>query len=67
MALDGGCEVLEIIAMIGAGVIDLSFLERRRFAFALSEVNEAFELVGSRPGGFVNAVVLPSENSLVTA
>ncbi|MGQ4615960.1 alcohol dehydrogenase catalytic domain-containing protein [Nocardia sp. R7R-8] len=50
-------EADQMIAMIAAGVIDLSCLEHRRFA--LSEVNEAIELVGSRVGGFVNVVVLP--------
>lgn len=50
-------EADQMIAMIGAGVIDLSFLEHRRFS--LSEVNEAIDLVGSRVGGFVNVVVLP--------
>lgn len=49
----------QMIAMIGAGVIDLSFLEHR--TFALPEVNEAIELVGSRPGGFQNVVVMPGK------
>lgn len=47
----------QMIGMIGAGVIDLSFLEHR--TFALPEVNEAIERVGSRPGGFENVVVMP--------
>lgn len=55
-------ELDEMISLIHAGVIDLSFL-RHRF-FALSEVNEAFKVVGDRPGGAVNVVVQPhkSEN-----
>ncbi|PWV57230.1 alcohol dehydrogenase catalytic domain-containing protein [Nocardiopsis sp. L17-MgMaSL7] len=51
-------EIDQMIAMIAAGVIDLSFLEHR--PFPLAQVNDAFELVGSRPGGFANVVVLPA-------
>lgn len=55
-------EVDQMIAMIDAEVIDLSFVEHRRFG--LFEVNEAFDLVGSRPGGFVNIVVLPGQTTV---
>lgn len=47
----------QMIEMIGSGVIDLSFLEHR--TFSLAEVNEAFNAVGSRLGGFVNVAVVP--------
>jgi alcohol dehydrogenase len=47
-------EIDQMIIMIAAGIIDLSFLEHRRFD--LAEVNDALKLVGSRPGGFVNVV-----------
>jgi alcohol dehydrogenase len=50
-------EIDQMITMIAAGIIDLSFLEHRRFD--LAEVNDALGLVGSRPGGFVNVVVVP--------
>ncbi|MCE3555809.1 alcohol dehydrogenase catalytic domain-containing protein [Pseudonocardia sp. RS11V-5] len=52
----------QMIAMIGAGVIDLSFLEHR--VFGLPEVNEAIERVGSRPGGFENVVVMPGQSTV---
>ncbi|MFD6059495.1 alcohol dehydrogenase catalytic domain-containing protein [Rhodococcus wratislaviensis] len=55
-------EADQLIAMVAAGVIDLSFLDHRRFG--LAEVNDAVELVGSRPGGFLNVVVLPGETSV---
>lgn len=50
-------ELDEMIALIDAGVIDVSFL-RHKF-FSLDEVNEAFSTVGARPGGAVNVVVQP--------
>lgn len=52
-------EVDELIALIDAGVIDLSFL--RHELFPLAKVNEAFEMVGDRPGGAVNVVVQSSK------
>ncbi|SMR59375.1 unnamed protein product [Zymoseptoria tritici ST99CH_1E4] len=52
-------EVDELIALIDAGVIDFSFL-RHEF-FPLKKVNEAFEMVGNRPGGAFNVVVQPSK------
>lgn len=58
-------EIDQMIAMIAAGVIDLSYMEHR--TFLLSEVNEAFEFVGARPGGFVNVVVLPGESGVSAA
>ncbi|KZF12596.1 hypothetical protein A2J03_17590 [Rhodococcus sp. EPR-157] len=54
-------EIDEMIAMIAAGVIDLSILENREFA--LTDVNDAFDFVGSRPGGFINVVVVPERQS----
>ncbi|KAH7417954.1 chaperonin 10-like protein [Cadophora sp. MPI-SDFR-AT-0126] len=51
-------EVDELIALIDAGVIDLSFLHHE--LFPLEKVNEEFEFVGDRPGGAVNVVVQPS-------
>jgi len=50
-------ELDEMITLIDAGVIDVSFL-RHKF-FSLDEVNEAFRTVGDRPGGAVNVVVQP--------
>ncbi|OLM09008.1 Alcohol dehydrogenase [Pseudonocardia sp. Ae707_Ps1] len=50
-------EADEMIAMIGAGIIDLSILEHK--VFPLAQVNEAFTFVGDRPGGFANVVVRP--------
>jgi threonine dehydrogenase-like Zn-dependent dehydrogenase len=50
-------EVDELIALVDAGVIDLSFL-RHKF-FPLEMVNDAFQFVGSRPGGALNVVVQP--------
>lgn len=44
-----------MIALIDAGVIDLSFLEKKEFA--LKDVNEALKFVGDRPGGATNVVV----------
>lgn len=52
-------EVDELIALVDAGVIDLSFL--RHELFPLEKVNEAFEMVGNRPGGAVNVVVQSSK------
>ncbi|BGP39988.1 hypothetical protein JCM10450v2_003968 [Rhodotorula kratochvilovae] len=52
-------ELTELVKLIGAGVVDLSFLEHKRFA--LDEVNEALDFVGDRPGGFTNVVVVPGE------
>lgn len=56
----GSADLDQMITMIAAGVIDLSFLEHRRFS--LPEVNDALDLVGSRPGGFLNVVVVPGGN-----
>ncbi|MEU1275676.1 alcohol dehydrogenase catalytic domain-containing protein [Streptomyces sp. NPDC005799] len=50
-------EIDQMIDMIAAGVIDLSYLEHR--TYPLSEVNDALQIVGARPGGFVNVVVEP--------
>lgn len=47
-----------MIALVAAGVIDLSFLEKKEFA--LKDVNKALEFVGDRPGGSVNVVVNPN-------
>ncbi|NEW36036.1 alcohol dehydrogenase catalytic domain-containing protein [Nocardia cyriacigeorgica] len=58
-------EADQMIAMIGAGVIDLSFLEHKRFP--LSKVNEAIDLVGTRVGGFVNVVVEPGAVDIAAA
>jgi alcohol dehydrogenase len=44
-----------MVALIGAGVIDFSFLEHQ--TFPLAEVNEALSSAGDRPGGFSNVVV----------
>ena len=46
-----------MVALIGSGVIDLSYLEHEKFS--LAKVNEAINFVGARPGGFANVVVLP--------
>lgn len=54
-------ELDEMIALIGAGIIDFSFLKHRYFS--LDEVNDAFEFVGDRPGGAVNVVVQPQRSS----
>lgn len=51
-------EADELVALIGAGVVDLSWLDNR--AFALDDVNEALAAASDQPGGFVNVVVLPS-------
>lgn len=51
-------EIDELIALVAAGVIDLSFLEKKEFA--LKDVNKALEFVGDRPGGSVNVVVNPN-------
>jgi len=50
-------EMDELISLIDAGVIDLSFLETK--SFSLDDVNEAIKFVGDRPGGSVNVVVKP--------
>lgn len=47
----------ELVALIGSGVVDLSFLQIK--PFPLDQVNEAFAFAGDRPGGFVNVVVQP--------
>lgn len=52
-------EVDEMIALIDAGVIDVSKYENK--AFALDDVNKAIEAVGNRPGGFVNVIVKPGQ------
>jgi alcohol dehydrogenase len=53
-------EAEEMVALIGAGVIDFSFLEHQ--TFPLAEVNEALSAAGDRPGGFSNVVVLLDEH-----
>lgn len=50
-------ELDEMMALMNSGVIDLSFL-RHEF-FSMENVNDAFEMVGDRPGGAVNVVVQP--------
>ncbi|KAK5069272.1 hypothetical protein LTR64_008433 [Lithohypha guttulata] len=55
MELDA--EVDELIALVAAGVIDLSYLRHK--CFSLDQVNDAFEYVGDRPGGAVNVVAQP--------
>ncbi|KAL2067590.1 hypothetical protein VTL71DRAFT_2015 [Oculimacula yallundae] len=52
-------EIDELIALIDAGVIDFSFL--RHEYFPLGKVNDAFKMVGDRPGGAVNVVVQSSK------
>lgn len=50
-------DIDRMTALIGAGVIDLSWLEHR--VFPLAEVNDALAMIEDRPGGFVNIVVQP--------
>lgn len=50
-------EIDELIELIGAGIIDFSFL-RHKF-FSLDEVNDAIKTVGDRPGGAINIIVQP--------
>ncbi|CAD6442114.1 eef7c0de-ab6f-410b-93a0-f6bad3c09e12 [Sclerotinia trifoliorum] len=50
-------EIDEAIELIGAGVIDFSFLQHK--FFSLDEVNDAFKTVGDRPGGAINIIVQP--------
>lgn len=50
-------EIDELIALVGAGVVDLSWLENQ--TFPLDKVNEALDAASDRPGGFVNVVVIP--------
>ncbi|THV45842.1 hypothetical protein BGAL_0445g00050 [Botrytis galanthina] len=50
-------EIDECIELIGAGVIDFSFLKHK--LFSLDEVNDAFKTVGDRPGGAINVIVQP--------
>lgn len=50
-------DIDQLVAMVGGGLIDFSFLEHRRFP--LKAVNEAITLAGSRLGGFVNVVIDP--------
>ena len=48
----------QVIAdMVGAGALDMSYLEHRRFP--LSQVNEAIASLSDRHGGFSNYVVVP--------
>lgn len=49
-----------MIAMIASGAIDMSYLNHRQFS--LSEVNDAINFIGSRPGGFTNVVVIPGQS-----
>lgn len=51
-------EVDEMIALIDAGVIDVSKYETK--PFSLKDVNKAIEYVGDRPGGFTNVIIKPS-------
>jgi hypothetical protein len=48
------------VALIGAGVIDFSFLEHQ--TFPLAEVNEALSAADDRSGGFSNVVVWLDEH-----
>jgi threonine dehydrogenase-like Zn-dependent dehydrogenase len=50
-------EVDDLIELVSAGVIDLSYLEHK--SFSLDNANEAIQFVGDRPGGKVNVVVKP--------
>lgn len=50
-------EMDELVALIGSGVVDFSFLQTK--PFPLDQVNEALAFAGDRPGGFVNVVVQP--------
>ncbi|TGO30732.1 hypothetical protein BPAE_0003g00150 [Botrytis paeoniae] len=50
-------EIDEAIELIGAGVIDFSFLQHK--FFSLDEVNDAFKAVGDHPGGAINIIVQP--------
>lgn len=50
-------EIDEMTSLIHAGVIDLSYLQHKRYS--LTDVNDAFKFVGARPGGAVNVVVQP--------
>ncbi|KAJ9115179.1 hypothetical protein QFC24_007052 [Naganishia onofrii] len=54
-------EADEMISLIAAGVIDFSFLEHE--TFELEDVNKALKVVGGRPGGFKNVVVMVGEKS----
>jgi len=47
----------DMAQMAGAGTLDLSVLEHRRFP--LAKVNEAIASLGSGNGGFINTVVIP--------
>lgn len=47
----------DLVQLISAGVIDMSFLEHKRFS--LDNVNESLKFVGDRPSGSVNVVVKP--------
>lgn len=58
-------DIDSMVAMIDAGVIDTSYLEHH--SFAMGEVNDALEFVGSRPGGFINTVVRPGAAASVSA
>jgi threonine dehydrogenase-like Zn-dependent dehydrogenase len=50
-------EIDELVPLMGAGVVDMSFLEHQ--SFALDDVDAALKAVGDRPGGAVNIVVKP--------
>lgn len=50
-------EMDELVALIGSGVVDFSFLQHK--TFSLDQVNEAYAFAGDRPGGFINVVVQP--------
>lgn len=52
-------EIDELIGLVDAGVVNLSWLETK--AFALDKVNEAVESVAGNLGGFVNVVVVPDD------
>ncbi|MCM6762675.1 alcohol dehydrogenase catalytic domain-containing protein [Rathayibacter sp. ZW T2_19] len=51
-------EMYDLLALLGSGVIDLSFLQHR--TFTLDEVDDALAFVGDRPGGHVTVSVLPN-------
>lgn len=50
-------EVQEVAAMAGVGALDLTLFDVERFS--LREVNDAFDAIEQREGGFTNIVVMP--------
>jgi D-arabinose 1-dehydrogenase-like Zn-dependent alcohol dehydrogenase len=53
-------QMYELLNLIGAGVIDLSYLSHK--TFTLDEVNDAIATVGDRPGGNITVSVLPNNS-----